>query len=76
MKFTCVCPHEQCGAEFTHVGGMAETTVCPECGRQQMPHPKQRVEEQLGDGRSRVLHHNGVVQYYLPNGAAENVDYD
>lgn len=35
-----------------------------------------RKTEHLPDGRVRVTYQNGVVQHYLPNGAAENVDYD
>jgi hypothetical protein len=44
----CECPHEDCGAEFEHFGKKNETTCCPECGRQQMPHPVKHyvVEEE------------------------------
>jgi hypothetical protein len=31
----CQCPHENCGALFVHHGRYLETTVCPECLRQQ-----------------------------------------
>lgn len=34
------------------------------------------VFEKLPDGRTRGTHCNGVVQHYLPNGAAETVDWD
>jgi len=35
MSVECVCPHEDCGAWFQSHTDYGETTVCPECGRQQ-----------------------------------------
>lgn len=38
LDLICRCPHEDCGALFEHHGSATETTCCPDCGRQQMPH--------------------------------------
>lgn len=40
MKTICVCRHdEKCGGLFWHHGPLDQTTVCPSCGRQQVPLP-------------------------------------
>jgi uracil-DNA glycosylase len=39
-RMFCVCPHEDCSSTpFTSYHKQDEMTCCPECGRQQSPHP-------------------------------------
>jgi hypothetical protein len=83
-----VCP--RCGAVQASLesdGSVTLNHACPKAPPGPPKPPKRfrpgevdfrgaRREERLPDGRTRIVHQNGVVMTYLPNGAAENVDYN